>query len=258
MSHASLDRCHFAHVLTLQRPEAMNALSLDLITEVIGHLDTVEADATARCLIVTGAGRRAFCAGADLKERRGMSEDQARAAIARIGELIGRVASLPIPVIAAVGGVALGGGLELALACDLRVVSEEAVLGLTETRLAIIPGAGGTQRLARLIGPARAKDLIFTGRKITAAEGLAMGLVDRLTSADRLMPTALELADEIGAGGPVALRAAKRAVDCGLDATLEEGLAIERQAYETVFGTEDRLEGLRAFAEKRSPRYTGH
>jgi len=258
MSYASLERSLFTYVLTLQRPEAMNALSLDLLTEVIGHLDTVEADAAARCLIVTGTGARAFCAGADLKERRGMSEDQARAAIARIGEMIGRVASLPIPVIAAVGGVALGGGLELALACDLRVVSEEAVLGLTETRLAIIPGAGGTQRLARLIGPARAKDLIFSGRKMTAAEGLAMGLVDRLTSADRLMPTALDLAAEIGAGGPVALRAAKRAIDRGLDATLQEGLAIEREAYETVFGTEDRLEGLRAFAEKRSPRYTGN
>lgn len=256
MSLCDVTSEHGVYTLTLQRPEALNALSQALLAELSGKLHEIASDPAVCCVIVTGSGR-AFCAGADLKERSGMTEQQTRQAVAAIRGVINQVAALRMPVLAAIGGAALGGGLELALACDLRVVSEDAQVGLTETRLAIIPGAGGTQRLARLIGSAGAKDLIFTGRKLSGAEAYAVGIAQRLAPIGQHLLVATQWAAEIATGGPIALRAAKTAIDEGLDSTLAEGLAIEQAAYENVIGTADRAEGLRAFMEKRRPMYQG-
>ena len=243
--------------LELNRPEAMNALSQSFLDEIITALEQVQADPNARVLIIKSASHKAFCAGADLKERRQMNEDQVRAAVGKIRRTMNLVNGLKIPTIAAIRGVALGGGFELALACDLRVVSETATIGLTETRLAIIPGAGGTQRLSRLIGVARAKDLIFTGRKLTGVEAYQMGIAEYLVTDVEVHQRAKELAKDIAQAGPIAIRQAKWAIDEGYAKPLVDGLAVEETAYEQVINTEDRQEGLKAFAEKRKPKYLG-
>jgi enoyl-CoA hydratase/carnithine racemase len=171
--------------------------------------------------------------------------------------LLIRIEELPLPVIAIINGFALGGGTELALACDLRIAVDDATLGLTETRFAIIPGAGGTQRLPRLIGIPLAKELIYTGRQLTAQEALARGLVNRIAARDKLMEVCLELAGEVAKAGPIAVAQAKFAINKGQDVELHTGLAIEASAYEACIPTEDRLEGLKAFKEKRQPVYKG-
>ena len=243
--------------LTLNRPQVMNALSFPMLLELAGALQEIQFDPDVRCVIITGAGDRAFCAGADLKERVGMSEDQVRRYIHTIRNTFTMVENLPMPAIAAVNGVALGGGTELALACDLRVVSETATMGLTETSLAIIPGAGGTQRLPRIVGKAKAKEMIFMARRITAQEALDIGLANRVVPPDRLMDGAREMAEAICRNGPVAIRAAKRAIDRGMEMDLASALVFESTCYEMTIPTEDRLEGLRAFREKRRPQYKG-
>ncbi len=243
--------------LTLNRPQVMNALSFPMLLELAGVLEEIQFDPDVRCVIITGAGDRAFCAGADLKERAGMSEDQVRRYIHTIRNTFTLVENLPMPAIAAVNGVALGGGTELALACDLRVVSERATLGLTETSLAIIPGAGGTQRLPRIVGKAKAKEMIFMARRIPAQEALEIGLANRVAPPDKLMDTAREMAEAICRNGPVAIRAAKRAIDRGMEMDLASALVFESTCYEMTIPTEDRLEGLRAFREKRKPQYKG-
>ncbi len=246
-----------ARLIQINREETMNALSTALLRELSEALDAVRGDSRARCVILTGAGVRAFSAGADLKERRSMNEDEVRQAVARIRAVVEAVADLPMPTIAAVRGAALGGGLELALACDLRVMAADATVGLTETRLAIIPGAGGTQRLSRLVGAARAKDLIFTGRRISGREAGEFGLAQYVVAADDVLAEALRVAHTITDGGPIAVRQAKLAIDQGVEVALKEGLLIEQTAYESVIGTSDRMEGLTAFAEKRKPEYKG-
>lgn len=243
--------------LTLNRPSAMNSLSLDLVAALHRTLDQLASDPTVRCVIVTGTGRRAFCAGADLRERAEMDESQVGRCVTWIRKLTDKVEQLAMPTIAAVNGAALGGGTELALACDLRVVAETAKMGLPETSLAIIPGAGGTQRLPRLVGPARAKELIFTARRIGAAECLEIGLANRVVAPETLGEEAYLLAAEIGKNGPVALRAAKRAINGGMEMDLASGLALENSCYEMTISTADRIEGLAAFREKRPPIYTG-
>ncbi|WP_425450692.1 enoyl-CoA hydratase-related protein [Sulfoacidibacillus thermotolerans] len=244
-------------IVTLNRAEAMNALSTELLEEMRARLQELSQNPDVRCVVLTGAGERAFCAGADLKERRGMNEEQVVQAVGRIRAAVEAVAALPMPTIAAVRGVALGGGMELALACDVRIVADNAVLGLTETRLAIIPGAGGTQRLARIVGLGRANELIFTGRRFDGNEAFAIGFAQYVTEANDVLPKAMQIAATIGEGGPIALRAAKRAIREGSDLPLQAGLKVEWSAYEEVLRTSDRLEGLRAFAEKRKPNYTG-
>ncbi|QSO49460.1 enoyl-CoA hydratase [Alicyclobacillus mengziensis] len=243
--------------LTLNREDAANALSRDLLLCLRDHAEDLRARTDVRVVVITGAGERAFCAGADLKERRGMNEDQVRGAVALIRSTIHALSTLPQPVIAAVGGVAFGGGTELALAADLRVAADNAVFGLTETSLAIIPGAGGTQRLARLVGVAKAKELIFTARRIDAVTALELGIVNQVVKKGELSAKVHELAQEIQKNGPIAVRQAKLAIDRGADVDLNTGLAIEALAYEVVIPTEDRLEGLAAFAEKRKPQYKG-
>ncbi|MEW6074191.1 MAG: enoyl-CoA hydratase-related protein [Planctomycetota bacterium] len=243
--------------LTLERPEARNALSFPLLKRVRGLVAEIARDLSIRAVLVTGRGEKAFSAGADLKERRGMSDDRARAHVAQIQALAADLAALPQPTIAAIHGVALGGGLELALACDLRVAAADAQLGLPETSRAILPGAGGTQRLPRLIGLARAKDLILTARRIDAAEAERIGLVDRVAPPGGLAAAATHLAEAIAANGPLAVRAAKAAIDGGFDLPLAAALEHERRCWERLLGTSDRLEALAAFAEKRPPRFEG-
>ncbi|MFY0545195.1 enoyl-CoA hydratase [Brevibacillus sp. H7] len=244
-------------VLTLERPEVYNCLNLETLQTMRRLIGEIVLDKEVRALIVTGAGDKAFCAGADLKERRTMTEQQVQLFIRTIRDTFSELEKLPKPVIAAINGVALGGGTELALACDLRVMSATAQMGLTETSLGIIPGAGGTQRLPRLIGKGKAKELIFTARRVQADEALAIGLVNRVVPGAEVMATAMELAEEIAANAPIALAQAKFSIDFGLEADLATGLAIESNAYQVLIPTKDRLEGLEAFKQKRKPVYRG-
>jgi len=245
-----------AHV-TLNRPAAANSLSRELVTALGEAFARISADDAVRVVVLTGTGERAFCAGADLKERRAMSLDETRAFLRHLNAVVDAVAACPCPVVAAINGAALGGGLELALACDVRVAADVAEVGLPEVRLGIIPGAGGTQRLPRVVGAAAAKELILAGRRISAERAQALGLVSQVLPPEELAAAADRLAAEIAAAGPLAVRQAKRAVDEGLGRPLAEGLGVERACYEVVLASDDRNEGLAAFAEKRPPAYKG-
>lgn len=243
--------------ITIDRPEVANCLDFATLLALRETIDRVAGDAEARAVIVTGTGEKAFCAGADLKERATMTPEQVRLFIQTIREALSLVSRLPQPTIAAVNGGAFGGGTELALACDIRVMSSTATMGLTETTLAIIPGGGGTQRLPRLVGPGRAKELIFTGRRVAAEEALRIGLVEEVCEPDSLLARARELAATIAANGPIAVRAAKEAIVRGMELPIEEALRLETELYDRTIESEDRLEGLAAFREKRAPRYRG-
>ncbi len=244
-------------ILTLNRAEAANALSVVMLEELQDAINECKFDRSVRCVIITGAGEKAFCAGADLKERAGMDAVQVRKTVALIRGNINAIEALPQPVIAAVNGGAFGGGTELALACDFRIASETAKLGLTETSLGIIPGAGGTQRLPRLVGKGRAKELIFTARRVDAWEAREIGLVEYVTPSASLLDKAIEVANQIVKNGPIAVSQAKFAIDKGYDVDINTGLSIEQNAYEITIPTKDRLEGLQAFKEKRTPVYVG-
>lgn len=243
--------------ITLNRPEVRNAINVALLADLEAALKAADAEPEARVVIITGAGDKAFCAGADLKEREGMRPEQVDDFLSTIGRLFTAIEQFKLPVIAALNGSAFGGGLELALAADIRLAADSAVMGLTETRLAIIPGAGGTQRLPRLIGIGKAKELIFTGRRIDAREALELGLINNTWPADRLMAESRKMAAAIAEGGPVAVQQAKYAVNHGMETDLQSGLTVESKAYAVCLPTKDRLEGLRAFREKRKPVYHG-
>ncbi|MCG6909526.1 MAG: enoyl-CoA hydratase/isomerase family protein [Deltaproteobacteria bacterium] len=243
--------------LTLNRPKMMNSFNFDLLRALGGQVEALRFEAGVRVVIVTGAGEKAFCAGADLKERVTLSPMQVKEFIFTIRNLFTAIENLNKPVIAAVNGVALGGGTELALASDMRIASLNASMGLTETRLAIIPGAGGTQRLPRLVGRGKAKELIFTGQRIGAEEALRIGLVNKICPLDALLDEAHKMAAMICETGPVAIEQAKYAINHGLETDLNTGLAIESNAYWVTIPTKDRLEGLAAFREKRKPVYRG-
>lgn len=234
-------------LLTLVRPP-VNALNQQLIAE-IGQLSQWLATAHPEhvgALVIWG-GPRMFAAGADIKEMSKMSYQDMAGASVRMQDSFASLAGLPFPVIAAITGYALGGGCELALCADLRVCGTGAKLGQPEVLLGLIPGLGGTQRLARLIGPGRAKDLIFSGRHVSASEALAWGLVDRVVADDEVLETAMELARGFAAGAPLALAAAKRAIDLGLGVDLATGLALERSEFASMFATDDHLIGLESF-----------
>jgi len=244
-------------IVTLNRPHAANALSKELLLDLHGVLKHIKDDQAIRVVILSGAGEKVFCAGADLKERIGMGEEEVLKAVRSIGEIVSEVEALPQPVIAALNGGAFGGGLELALACDLRIGALEAAFGLTETSLAIIPGAGGTQRLPRLIGIGKAKELIFSAKRISAEEATAIGLLEYAVPRAQVLEQALEIAKTMVKNAPLALIQAKVAINKGIETDLSTGLKIEELAYNALVCTEDRLEGLRAFAEKRPPQYKG-
>ncbi|MFK4006280.1 MULTISPECIES: enoyl-CoA hydratase [Bacillus] len=244
-------------IMTLNRPEQANSLSSTMLEEVNQIIKEIKHDESIRCLLITGAGSKVFCAGADLKERRLMTETEAKGAVRLIQQTFIEIESIPVPVIAVMNGHALGGGLELALACDLRIARAGARLGLPETGLAIIPGAGGTQRLPRLIGLGKAKELIFTGASLQAEEAIQIGLIEHISVADSLMNDAISLAKQIIKNGPLALKEAKQAIQSSLDHDLHTGLKKEYEAYLRLIDTEDRTEGLQAFQEKRTPQYRG-
>ena len=249
-------------ILTLNRPEAMNCFNFDLLAALSETVREANFDTSLRCIVITGRSaddpkKVSFSTGADLKERRTLTPDQVRRFIFTIRDAFTAVEQVRAPVIAAINGFAFGGGLELALACDLRIAASNAVMGLTETSLAIIPGAGGSQRLPRIVGIARAKELIFTARRIDATTALGMGLVNRVVEPPELMPAALKLAREIAKNGPVGVAQAKFAINYGMETSLGVALPLESKAYEVTIPTKDRLEALAAFAEKRKPVFKG-
>ena len=241
--------------MTLDNPP-VNALGRQLVSDLEQALTRLKDDESVRCLVVRSAGKH-FCAGADLKERRTMSEDQVLAFVPRLAGVCHGLADLPFPTIAALRGAAVGGGCELALGCDLRVLADNTRIGLSETALAIIPGAGGTQRLPRLIGPAKAKRWIFGAEMHDASAALADGVADRVVPSDELDEAAHALAKLIAANGPLALRLAKKAIEEGAGLALPDALKREWECYQGVLGTSDRVEALQAFAEKRAPRFEG-
>ena len=243
--------------LTLNRPAIMNSLNFDMLLAVRDQIEAVKSNKDVRVVIITGAGEKAFCAGADLKERATMPPEKVKEFILTIRNLFTSIENLNKPVIAAVNGIALGGGTEMALASDIRIASHNALMGLTETRLAIIPGAGGTQRLPRLVGKGKAKELIFTGQRIGAEEALRIGLVNKICPLEDLLTEARDMAAMICETGPIAIEQAKYAINYGLETDLSTGLAIESNAYWLTIPTKDRLEGLAAFREKRKPVYKG-
>lgn len=241
--------------IRLDRPP-MNALNTQVQEELRAAATQATADPQVRAVIVYG-GEKVFAAGADIKEMAEMSYVDMAERSADLSSALGAFARIPKPVVAAITGYALGGGCELALACDWRVVAEDAKLGQPEIKLGIIPGAGGTQRLARLVGPARAKDLIMSGRMVDAQEALRIGLVDRVVPAAEVYDAAVALVKPYVSGPAQALRAAKLAVDGGLEMDLASGLAWESQLFAALFATDDRREGMAAFVEKRKPGFTG-
>ena len=242
-------------LVTLDRPKALNALSFALLAELDAALAVLDDDDACRAIVITGAGERAFAAGVDIRDLLGstpetLHADDPFAAVDRVGRL-------RTPTIAAVRVYALGGGAELALACDLLVAGDDAQLGQPELALGVIPGAGGTQRLARAIGRARAMELVLTGRRIRADEADRLGLVTKVVPAGEVLTAALDLASAIAAMPPLAVRAAKAAINAAQELPLAEGIRFERDRFEALFGTDDQREGMAAFLEKRQPRWTG-
>ncbi len=242
-------------VLTMDKPK-VNALGRELVDALGTAFVALRDDREARCLVLRAAGDH-FCAGADLKERRGMSDAEVRAFVPKLAAVCNAVAALPFPTIAAVRGTAAGGGCELALACDLRILADDARIGLRETALAILPGAGGTCRLPRISGMAVAKTWIFTAELFTAERAQQDGVAQAVVPGADLDDAAQKLAGTIAGNGPVAVRLAKQAIEGGFDLSMNEALAFEWQCYLGVLGTSDRLEALAAFAEKRPPVFTG-
>ncbi|NNG00679.1 MAG: enoyl-CoA hydratase [Desulfobacteraceae bacterium] len=244
-------------LITLNRPDVMNSLNFALLHAMRDKIESIRFDPQVRVVIITGSGGKAFCSGADLKERATLSPLQVKEYIHTIRDLFTTVEELNKPVIAAVNGHAFGGGTELALASDIRIASENATMGLTETRLAIIPGAGGTQRLPRLVGKGKAKEMIFTGARIGADKALRIGLVNKVCPLENLIEESRTMAALICEAGPIAVEQAKYAINYGMETDLHTGLAIESNAYWVCIPTEDRLEGLAAFREKRKPVFKG-
>ena len=247
------------HVVTveLNRPDALNAMNTAMGEDLLRCFEAFQWDKVARCVVFTGAGAKAFCVGGDLKEREGMTDETWRDQHAIFEAAAAKVLHCPVPVIAAVEGFAMGGGCELAVLSDFIVASETAVFAVPEVTRGIFPGIGGTQLLPRIIGAPLAKEMIFTGRRVPAAEAKAIGLVNHLVPAGQARARALEIAQVIADNGPIAVRQAKKAVSRGSETDLETGMALAIEAYNVTVTTDDRLEGVRAFNEKRKPRFQG-
>ncbi|CRK95748.1 CLUMA_CG009205, isoform A [Clunio marinus] len=260
LSYLTGDRQGIA-VIELNRENGKNSLNKSLVSKFNNSVDVLGHDKNVRVVIIRSLVKGIFCAGADLKERQTLSPLEVRRFVNSLRQLIVNIENLPMPVIAAIDGAALGGGLELALSCDLRTAASQVKLGLVETRLAIMPGAGGTQRLPRIVSPALAKELIFTARIFSGEEASKMGIVNYSVSQndsnDAAYQRAIKLAEEILPNGPVGVKMAKRAINKGSQVDLGTGYSIEEDCYSQLIGTKDRLEGLAAFNEKRKPNYIG-
>ncbi len=243
--------------ITLNRPEALNAFSKEVTDEVLLALEDVRNDENMRVVILTGAGEKAFSAGADIKAMKGMNALKARE-LSLMGEkLCCSLENLEKPVIAAINGYALGGGLEVAMSCDIRIASENARVGQTEINIGLIPGWGGTQRLTRLIGATKAKELVYTGRIIDAKTAEQLGLVNMVVPADKFKETVKQFASELAQKAPVALKVAKALINKGAEISLDAAIALEREGFGVVASTEDLQEGVSAFTEKRKPTFKG-
>jgi enoyl-CoA hydratase len=244
-------------IVRLNRPEKLNALSREMILALSEVFKNIEANLDLRAIILTGAGDKAFSAGTDISELTGLDKDRAREVCARGQALCNQIESCAVPVIAAINGIAAGGGCELALACHIRFASSNASFSLPETKLGIIPGYGGTQRLVREIGKGRAFEIMLTGRSVTAEEALQVGLINRLTTPNNLWREAEALGQEIANLAPLAIRACLEAVTRGTELPLADGLALEAELFAALFATDDMREGTRAFLEKRPPIFKG-
>ena len=242
-------------IVTINRPESLNALNGEVCTELYKIFQEIEDDQDVRVIILTGSGERAFVAGADIAEMQPRSSLEISSFIDTGRKTFDRIYTLSKPVIAAINGFALGGGCELAMCCDLRIASENAKFGQPEINLGVIPGVGGTQRLTRLIGMTRAKELIYTGEIIDANTAFTMGLVNKVVPPDSLMTEAKELARKMLSKSSIALSLAKKAINSGADMSLSSGLDLEAQCFARCFATEDQKEGMRAFLEKRKPKF---
>ncbi len=237
-------------ILTINRPEALNALNDQVIAQLGEMLDNIDLNAI-RCLIVTGAGPKSFVAGADIGQMSGLSKAEGEA-FGKLGnDVFRKLETLPIPTIAAVNGFALGGGCELAMSCDIRLASEKALFGQPEAGLGITPGFGGTQRMARLVGPGKAKELIYTARNIKAPEALSIGLVQAVYPPEELMAEAEKMASRIAGNAPIAVRACKKAINDGLQVGMDEAIVIEEKMFGSCFETKDQRNAMSAFLEKR-------
>lgn len=243
-------------IVRLDNPP-LNLVTVELTRKLDSALADIEANSDIRCVIVTGTGDRAFCAGSDVKEFESLRGRVGEGKLLLEKAVYRRLARLPMPTIAAIQADALGGGLELALCCDLRVADPGAKLGLPEVRLGVMPGSGGTQRLPRIVGPAKAKELILMGEIISASEAAEIGLVNRVSGSGDALTLALTMATTIAERGPIAVREAKRAIDAAGDLALDDGLAFELDSSERLFSSEDMTEGARAFFDKRPPDFTG-
>lgn len=245
------------YTLTFNRPNSLNAFTTQMSQEIIKVLDYLSTKEDIRVLVMTGKGDKSFCVGADLKERNGMTDQQWKAQHEIFEEMAEKIRRFDYPVIAAINGFALGGGLEMALSADIRFASSHATLGLPESKLGIIPGIGGTQLLSRLIPVGLAKEMLFRGNRVTAVQAKGLGLVNEVFESDKLLEETYKMAKEMAANAPLSLKMLKKVVDEGLQVSLDKGLSIELQYYYQCANSEDRLEGVKAFAEKRTPVWKG-
>ncbi|WP_223592730.1 enoyl-CoA hydratase-related protein [Neobacillus bataviensis] len=244
-------------ILTLNRPESMNAMNTKMALELIEALEELKYDESVRVLVVTGSGVKSFCVGADLKERNGMSQKDWKKQHDYFEKVTESIREFPYPVIGAINGYALGGGLEIALSCDIRTSAEQVGLGLPEAKLGLIPGIGGSQLLPRILPIGLAKEILFTGKRITAEEGKQWGLINHVFESEALLAETIKLAESIALNAPLSLKALKKAVNKGTETDLATGLVLELEAYYTCANSEDRLEGIYAFNEKRAPEWRG-
>lgn len=245
-------------MISLNRPQHMNSLNMKLLQELQAVIEEYQQDPKVIAVLLTAEGSRAFSAGADLKERHGMTVEQVRSVRSVLVHCFAKVAMFPKPIVAVVNGIALGGGCELAMCCDFIIASENAVFALPEAGLAIIPGGGGTVFMPRIIGANKAKELIFTGRRLTAQEAYSMGLVNHIFNPEDLLEKSMEIMSQIAKNGPVALQQAKKSINLGTALDINTAFALEAECYNTCLHTEDRNEGLKAFIEKREPAYRGY
>jgi enoyl-CoA hydratase len=251
MTHILFTKKGQIAIALIDRPKALNALNSEVLEDLNTLVDTVLADEEIRVLVLSGSGEKAFVAGADIGEMSELTKAEGEAFGKKGNDVFRRIETLPIPVIAAVNGYALGGGCELSMACDIRICADTAVFGQPETGLGITPGFGGTQRLSRLVGPGMAKQLIYSAKNIKADEALRIGLVNAVYPQDELMPAAEKLAETIARNAPIAVRACKRAINEGLELPMDEAVQIEEELFGSCFETADQKEGMAAFLEKR-------
>lgn len=244
-------------MITIHRPEALNALNIATLNELNELIDQISADSSIKVLILTGSGDKAFVVGADITEMKGMLSLEARS-FSKLGQSIfTKLENLPVPVIAAINGFALGGGCELAMACDIRLAAFHARFGQPEVILGVIPGFDGTQRLPRLVGKGKAKELLFTGDQISAEEALRIGLINTIFAKEELLDETLKMAEKIASRAPVAVRLCKSAVNEGMDTNLDTATALEAEKFALCFSTQDQKEGMQAFVEKRKADFRG-